>query len=100
MTVEKAQTIIGNIPINPNVLDNCYSIAEYQEAKTMAIEALEQTRWVSIDARPPKENQRVLIWCPERKIAYCAIYRNKQWWGYNGTFLNKIDFEITAWRTI
>lgn len=42
MTREEAQIIIGNIPISPNVLDDCYSIAEYQEAKTMAIEALEQ----------------------------------------------------------
>lgn len=42
ITREEAQIIIGNIPIKPEVLDNCYSITEYQEAKTMAIEALEQ----------------------------------------------------------
>ncbi len=42
MTNKEAQIIIGNIPIKPEVLDDCYSIAEYQEAKTMAIEALEQ----------------------------------------------------------
>lgn len=42
MTLEEAQIIIGNIPIKPEVLDDCYSVTEYQEAKTMAIEALEQ----------------------------------------------------------
>lgn len=42
MTNEEAQIIIGNIPIKPEVLDDCYSIAEYQEAKAMAIKALEQ----------------------------------------------------------
>ena len=39
MTREEAIIILGNIPING---DECYSIAEYQEAKTMAIEALKQ----------------------------------------------------------
>ena len=44
MTSKEAQIIIGNIPIKPEVLDDCYSIAEYQEAKAMAIEALGQLR--------------------------------------------------------
>ena len=39
MTNEKASVIIGNIPVYG---DECYSIAEYQDAKTMAIKALEQ----------------------------------------------------------
>lgn len=39
MTREKASVIIGNIPIEG---DDCYTIAEYQEAKAMAIKALEQ----------------------------------------------------------
>ena len=43
MTNEEAQIIIGNIPIKPEVLDDCYDITEYQEAKAMAIKALEQT---------------------------------------------------------
>ena len=38
MTREEAIIILGNIPINGK--DKCYSIAEYQEAKTMAIDAL------------------------------------------------------------
>ena len=40
MTREEAIIILGNIPIDGK--DKCYSIAEYQEAKTMAIEALKQ----------------------------------------------------------
>lgn len=38
MTREEAIIILGNIPIDGK--DKCYSIAEYQEAKTMAIDAL------------------------------------------------------------
>lgn len=41
MTKEEAQIVIGNIPIKPEVLDDCYDITEYQEAKAMAIKALE-----------------------------------------------------------
>lgn len=38
MTYEEAMIVVGNITI---IGDDCYSIAEYQEAKTKAIEALE-----------------------------------------------------------
>lgn len=38
MTAEEASVIIGNIPIEG---DDCYTIAEYQEAKARAIQALE-----------------------------------------------------------
>ena len=40
MTREDAAIIVGNIPINEG--DDCYTIAEYQEAKTMAIRELTQ----------------------------------------------------------
>ena len=40
MTREEAAIIIGNIPINEG--DDCYTIAEYQEAKAMAIKELNQ----------------------------------------------------------
>ena len=39
MTREEASIIVGNIPING---DGCYSIPEYQQAKAIAIEVLEQ----------------------------------------------------------
>ena len=40
MTREEAAIIIGNIPINEG--DDCYTIAEYQKAKAMAIKELNQ----------------------------------------------------------
>jgi len=53
MTNEEASIIIGNIPINSDTMDDCYSITEYQEAKTMAIKALEQEQktghWIRVD---------------------------------------------------
>jgi antitoxin component of RelBE/YafQ-DinJ toxin-antitoxin module len=74
---------------------------KWNEALDMGIEALAQTRWIPIEERLPEENQRVLIWCPEQKNIYCAVYKNKQWLGYNGIFLNKIEFQvITAWMPL
>ena len=40
MTENEASVIIGNIPVNGK--DGCYSITEYQEAKTAAVQALEE----------------------------------------------------------
>lgn len=40
MKENEASVIIGNIPVNGK--DGCYSIAEYQEAKTVAVHALEE----------------------------------------------------------
>ena len=40
MKKNEASVIIGNIPVNGK--DGCYSIAEYQEAKTVAVQALEE----------------------------------------------------------
>lgn len=42
MKESKASVIIGNIPVNGK--DGCYSIAEYQEAKTVAVQALEEVQ--------------------------------------------------------
>lgn len=40
MKENEASVIIGNIPVNGK--DVCYSITEYQEAKTVAVQALEE----------------------------------------------------------
>lgn len=42
MTENEVIEIIGNIPIDGK--DKCYSIVQYQEAKTEAIEALEEVK--------------------------------------------------------
>lgn len=61
MTNEEAKIVIGNIPIKPEVLDDCYSITEYQEAKTMAIKALEQTKWIPCAERLPEKDGYYLV---------------------------------------
>ena len=51
MTNQEAIMIIGNIPINQLTVDKYYSIPQYQEAKTMAIEALENKKtghWIRL----------------------------------------------------
>lgn len=40
MKENEASVLIGNIPVNGK--DGCYSITEYQEAKTVAVQALEE----------------------------------------------------------
>lgn len=40
MKKNEASVIIGNIPVKGK--DGCYSITEYQEAKTVAVQALEE----------------------------------------------------------
>jgi len=40
MKKNEASVIIGNIPVNGK--DGCYSITEYQEAKTVAVQAIEE----------------------------------------------------------
>lgn len=42
MKENEASVIIGNIPVNGK--DGCYSITEYQEAKTVAVQALEEIK--------------------------------------------------------
>lgn len=49
MKENEASVIIGNIPVNGK--DGCYSIAEYQEAKTVAVQALEEIQQYAQSAR-------------------------------------------------
>ena len=64
MTKEEAIMIIGNIPINPLTVDECYSISQYQEAKTIAIEALKNISKLSNELTSFREgitDENVLI---------------------------------------
>ena len=55
MTENETIKIIGNIPIDGK--DKCYSIEQYQEAKTAAIEALEEVkRWRTSVVNPRIKN--------------------------------------------
>ena len=77
MTNEEAQIVIGNIPLNPEVLDDCYSITEYQEAKTMAIKALEQTRWIPVSERLPEDAESVLVYAERNAYDDKGKFRKK-----------------------
>jgi len=113
MTNEEAQIIIGNIPIKPEVLDDCYDVTEYQAAKAMAIKALDQ-RWIPVSERLPEANGRYVV---TRGLNACGALWNriyivnysdlmglkptKIWWNGN---VGKSDFEtyddILAWMPL
>ena len=112
MTNEEAQIIIGNIPIKPEVLDDCYDITEYQEAKTMAIQALAQTRWIPVSERLPEKLNDVLITfydCPnEYDVAYLRTTFNESYkksgakneWVSSMGETTYADYEVDAWMPI
>lgn len=77
MTNEEAQIVIENIPIKSELLDDCYDITEYQEAKAMAIKALAQE---SITWIVGTENCQVAVRnMPIDKIQkICAIIGEKE----------------------
>ena len=57
MTYEEAMIIIGNIPIYEKTMDGCYTVAEYQEAKMMAINALYEVQ----------KHEETFEWCTDCK---------------------------------
>ena len=57
MTKEEAKIIIGNIPIP---IEDCYTITEYQEAKTEAIKALEQQSIPTADVIEREEYNKLI----------------------------------------
>ena len=59
MTKEEASIIIGNIPIDGK--DDCYTVAEYQGAKAMAIEALLQQPEQLPPAQPEVDCQKCVF---------------------------------------
>lgn len=59
----------------------------------------EQTRWIPVSERLPKERKPVLVYCLERKNIYCAYYEEKQWWIY-GAYFTKIEEDVIAWQPL
>lgn len=76
-----------------------YESVGYNVALEMAIQALEQTRWIPCSERLPEESHAVLVWCPERKNIYCACYEEKQWWIF-GAYFKKVELEVVAWMPL
>lgn len=65
-----------------------------------AIQELKQEpRWISVKERLPEEHHAVLVYCTERKNAYCAYLEENQWWIF-GAYREKITEEIVAWMPL
>lgn len=62
MTNKEASIIVGNMPISG---DECYSIPEYQQAKAMAIKALEITGLL---------NGRPCEVCANKHEGFCCVW--------------------------
>lgn len=79
MKENEASVIIGNIPVNGK--DGCYSITEYQEAKTVAVQALEEIKQYRTIGTPEecraavekKKTNKELESHDEKHILECCI---------------------------
>lgn len=78
MKENETSVLIGNIPVNGK--DGCYSIAEYQEAKTVAVQALEEIQQYRVigtveecRAAVEKKSNKELESHDEKRILECCI---------------------------
>ena len=120
MTIDEAVVILKNAIKKPNTEDGYLG-----QALTMAIKALEQTRWIPVSERLPEELEPVNItWINHNPESYYAdikdkpftatgVYFNGQWywWStlctdilaeYSHNYDDIIDdgIEIIAWREL
>ena len=107
MTKDEAQIVIGNIPLKPEVLDDCYSITEYQEAKAMAIEALgQEPRWIPVSERLPNNNEYIknngLFIVSDGNRSYFEWFDIYDKWRFGEpTMIGfRVDYAITAWMPL
>lgn len=104
MTNEKASVIIGNIPVYG---DERYSIAEYQEAKTIAVQTLLQEpkmwEWIPVSERLPKENRTVIASTEYVVYPEARYTKGYGWeWAYESgaDYWKEIDEDVTAWMPL
>lgn len=73
MKKNEASVIIGNIPVNGK--DGCYSITEYQEAKTVAVQALEEIQQYRTIGTPEECRAAVEKQKPKKPVmdGYCCF---------------------------
>ena len=73
MKKNEASVIIGNIPVNGK--DGCYSITEYQEAKTVAVQALEEIQQYRAIGTPEECRAAVEKQKPKKPVmdGYCGF---------------------------
>ncbi len=96
MTVEEALKILDTIP----------TISEQVDALEMAIQALEQTRWIPVSERLPKDHKNVLIYLSLNQItiglynSHRLPFMNKPiGWGANAPHDWSSD-EVVAWMPL
>ena len=84
--------------------DDIYYQKEYEEAVNMAIKALEQTRWIPVSERLPKENEYIGNVCKYYLIQdeygdmHVAHLSNVGWIPMDS--LKAIGDEIIAWKEL
>ena len=107
MTIEEAVEVIGNLPVyGIEAQDDCYTITEYQEAKTMAIKALEQQpRWILCEKQTPTSKAYHFVTMETKEGKKCTdlaeYIPEKQWWDFskfNDDVSNYI--RVIAWMEI
>jgi len=90
MTVEEALKILDTIP----------TISEQVDALEMAIQALEQTRWIPVSERLPEDGEEVLCFLESEEMA--VLFRRNNWGQYewvDGGFATG-SYDVIAWMPL
>lgn len=80
--------------------DDCFP-TEYIRADLATAEksSVDQSGWVKCSERMPEDNKSVIVWCPENKCQFMAIYEhNTAWWLYFVPEHRVITQAVTHWR--
>lgn len=91
MTVKEAIKTIYSI-------DKAYRTfnKEEYEALTMAIQALEQTRWIPVSQKLPDKYGIYLVTLNNHDTDFCEFYPNDRTFGMHGN----VCYEVTAWMPL
>ena len=79
MTREEAKKWLNKLYARADITDEYGDMEDtqpYEEAVDMAIEALEQTRWIPVNERLPEKNMKCLVTVGDFNLVQMAMYSN------------------------
>lgn len=56
--------------------------------------------WISVKDRLPDSFKSVLIWCPDIKCSFTAIWRDDEWTFFGGNGRTAVGNPVTHWQPL